>query len=154
MDASERFWAKVDKSGECWEWTGGLGGGIYGNFWLNGKTVGAHRLSYILHHPLTIDLWEHREILVCHTCDNPKCINPAHLFLGSGVDNMKDMVAKGRSCLGIKNQKVKLIEQQVRGIRKKYANGSITRLQLALEYEVSVSAITDIILRRTWKHLD
>jgi hypothetical protein len=158
MDDAERFWAKVDKSGECWEWTGYLNGG-YGQFKLNGKMVKSHRLSYVLHHPLTIDLWEHREICVCHRCDNRKCVNPAHLFLGSVADNNKDCKEKGRFIAGgllLKGEKhgqSKLTETQVREIRMKYANGGITQRQLALEYGISQQIISFIISRRNWSHI-
>jgi hypothetical protein len=148
MNDVERFWTKVDKSGECWEWTAGLNKDGYGQFKLNGKGVSSHRYSYILHHPLSIDLCEHREICVCHRCDNPKCVNPAHLFLGTRSDNMKDMVAK-RRMIG----NVKLTEHQVREIRNKYANGRITLKSLSREYGISLEGIHGIIRRRTWKHI-
>jgi hypothetical protein len=156
MENAERFWSKVDKSGECWEWTAGLITGGYGQFVLNGKTVLAHRYSYVLNHPLTIDLLEgHREICVCHRCDNPKCVNPAHLFLGSNADNMKDKMAKGRGKQpkGEKQALSKLTETQVREIRNKYANGGITQQQLALEYGVNKSNINKLIRRKRWFHI-
>ena len=157
MIVAERFWAKVDKSGECWEWTGCLGGGGYGQIGLNQKTVYSHRLSYVLHHPLTIDLWEHKDILVCHKCDNRKCVNPAHLFLGSSEDNSKDMVSKGRGkpsmLKGEKHGMVKLTETQVREIRGRYANGNITQKALSDEYEVNITAINKIVRRLNWTHI-
>jgi hypothetical protein len=155
MNDAERFWAKVDKSGECWEWTAGLNKDGYGLFRLNGKTVSSHRYSYILHHPLTIDLWEHREICVCHKCDNPKCVNPEHLFLGSMLDNSKDMLSKGRGNQpkGEKNHGAILTETQVREIRTRYANGGIWQYKLAEEYGICKMSIARIIRRETWKHI-
>jgi len=157
MDASERFLSKVNKTEGCWEWTTCLfiktG---YGQFWLNGKHVSAHRYSYVLHHPLTIDLWEHREICVCHRCDNRKCVNPAHLFLGSALDNSRDRAEKkrNRNQSGEKNNLSKLTETQVREIRIKYANGDGSQSQLALKYGISQTAIGKIVRREMWSHLD
>jgi len=149
MNDVERFWSKVNKTEGCWNWTASLNTSGYGQSKLNGKNVLAHRLSYVMNHPNTINLLEgRREICVCHKCDNPKCVNPAHLFLGSKADNMKDMVAKGRM---IGN--VKLTEDDVREIRTQYATGGITLKKLAREYEVSLEGIHAIIRRRTWKHI-
>ena len=158
MNDVERFWTKVDKSGECWEWTAGLIKGLrggYGTFWFNGTDRKAHRYSYIIHHPLTIDLWEHREILVCHRCDNPKCVNPSHLFLGSVADNNKDCDVKGRrnQFKGEQLPQSKLTDDDVREIRIKYANGGITYKQLALEYDVSMVLIGKIVRRLNWTHI-
>jgi len=156
MENAERFWSKVNKSGECWEWGASFNTTGRGQFKLNGMMVLAHRLSYVMNHPITIDLMEgHREILVCHRCDNPKCVNPSHLFLGSHNDNTKDMMDKGRHHDG-KGEKCptsKLTEAQVREIRIKYANGRISQRQLALEYGVHQATIFRIILRRTWSHI-
>lgn len=163
MENAERFWSKVDKTDGCWDWTGSVYSNGYGQFKLNGKTRLSHRLSYVLHHPLTINLFEgHREICVCHRCDNRRCVNPSHLFLGSCADNVMDCASKGRRFCGDRNsEKIKgedngrviLTETQVREIRMKYANGSITQLQLALEYGVKRTTISKIIRRETWSHL-
>ena len=161
MDDAERFWAKVNKEGEngCWNWTAGLNTCGYGKLKLNGKISSAHRYSYVLNHPLTIDLWEHREICVCHRCDNRKCVNPSHLFLGSNADNTRDRDAKGRGNYsntaekGEKHPASKLTEQQVREIKIKYANGGITHRQLALEYGVIRQTVGLIINRKNWKHI-
>ena len=155
MNDVERFWTKVDKSGECWEWTANLYSNGYGQFYLNGTMVLSHRLSYVMNHPLTIDLWKHREIFVCHRCDNPRCVNPAHLFLGTHTDNMRDREAKGRANRpkGEEQSQSKLTETQVREIRIKYATGGISYQQLALEYGVSFGGVGHIIQRRSWKHI-
>lgn len=89
---AERFWSKVDRSGECWEWTAGLNQAGYGQFsmWPD-RPERAHRFSWVLHNgPIPDDL------CVLHACDNRKCVNPAHLFLGTRGDNIRDCFAKGR----------------------------------------------------------
>ena len=88
-----RFWSKVDIKGpdDCWEWQASKKQTGYGAFSFNGKNWGAHRFSYFLEHgefDQTLD--------VCHTCDNPPCVNPKHLWLGTASDNLSDMGRKGR----------------------------------------------------------
>jgi hypothetical protein len=91
MTEKERFWSKVDKNGDCWEWTGTLSSGGYGRFRSHGRLVNAHRFS-----------WEDKfgpaptGLYVCHRCDNPRCVRVEHLFLATPSENEKDCVRKGR----------------------------------------------------------
>lgn len=87
----DRFWDKVDKTSDCWIWTAAKSAAGYGRFKLNGRLVSPHRLAYEMAFgdiPPGSD--------VCHRCDNPPCVNPEHLFVGSRSDNMQDCIAKGR----------------------------------------------------------
>lgn len=89
----DKFWSKVLKSDGCWLWTGAEGGGVYryGAFCVDGKMVGAHRVSYRLVYgeiPKGLE--------ICHRCDVPKCVRPDHLFAASHLENMRDSQAKGR----------------------------------------------------------
>lgn len=123
----------------------------YGAFWYNGKTVGAHKFAaqYLGH--MTINPGD----CVCHTCDNPLCCNPAHLFIASNVANTADRHAKGRSVKGSKVGTSKFTEAQVQYIRTRYAAVSGRRgilTELAKEFNVSVTPIWSIVHNKGWKH--
>jgi hypothetical protein len=95
----KRFWSCVNKQSKnhCWEWTSYTGAGGYGHFYIDNKQLPAHRISWMIHNgdiPQT-DTNGNR-ICVCHKCDNPICVNPDHLFLGTDLDNIKDRDSKGR----------------------------------------------------------
>lgn len=139
------FWAKVDKTGDCWEWTGGKGnarhGKPYGQMCVKGKTTRAHRISWLIHNgPVPEGL------CVLHKCDNPGCVNPAHLFLGTHADNMADMASKKRAVSlgrpGESHPLSKLAISEVLEIRK--IGRSETPANLAVKYKVSRSLIYQI----------
>jgi hypothetical protein len=103
QDEVANFWSRVNRSNEneCWLWTGGTKGmapRLYGAYYFRGRNQMAHRVSWILTHgeiPKLLDS-DHRGTCVLHKCDTPLCVNPAHLFLGTHLDNMRDKVAKKR----------------------------------------------------------
>ena len=144
-----RFWqrASVDNPKKCWEWTGSLGSTGYGQIKVDGKTIKAHRLAYQIQYGLIPDTR-----CVCHSCDNPKCVNPFHLFLGTHDDNIKDAVSKGRIRKGEDHGMAKLTDDSVFEIRRLYSRGA-SRSVLASMWQVSTRTIGDIVSRRTWKHL-
>jgi hypothetical protein len=153
---SDRFWVKVDKRGpdECWEWIGHRNKNGYGTIRPGGRgnaSVTATHVSYELANgPIPNGLW------VLHRCDNPACVNPNHLFLGTHQDNVDDMIAKGRkrAAHGEAQHNSKLTTEQVIAIRQRYAAGNITMYQLAAEYGIGAGPICNIIHRKTWKHVE
>lgn len=147
----ERFWKYVNKRGndECWEWTGTKNKDGYGRFGVLDKVVRAHRFSYELHKGKIPE-----GLVVCHKCDNPSCVNPEHLFVGTRNDNMKDMAQKQRSngaMGGEKNRFSKLTWAKVDKIRNLYSSWGFNVKRIAKKYSVTTTAIYDIINKKTWK---
>lgn len=145
------FWAKVDKSGgpdECWQWTAFTNEDGYGKVRWGKPLWSAHRVSYLLAYgdfPL--------ELEVCHTCDNPACVNPEHLFLGTHLDNMRDCARKGRNVSGEANGMHRLTATQVIEIRQRYADGETDQGRLAEEFGVDRSHVCKIVNRQKWRSL-
>lgn len=150
-----RFWDKVDKNGNngCWNWVAYHNSDGYGKLSINGKSEFAHRISWVLHFG---DI--PHGLCVCHHCDNPRCVNPDHLFLASHTENMKDMKIKGRTSLcknfGEKNGNSKLTSENVESIRR-LASSSENHYGLMKSicetYNISKATLYRVISYKTWK---
>ena len=156
MDLSERFWSKVDKRGpdECWEWMGARSTKGYGNFYVGaGRWSHAQRVSWELTNGCIPAGDGFHGTCVCHRCDNPPCVNPAHLFLGSIKDNLHDMLAKRRhnKPRGSANWCAKLTEADVVAIRA--AAEHEMKKTIAARYGVDPSVISRIVSRKKWAHV-
>ncbi len=178
----KRFWSKVDKSGgegDCWEWMAGKSKSGYGKFSTVYKHWRANRVAWIIANKEV----PNDNLYVCHKCDNPGCVNPAHLFLGLPKDNSADMAAKGRSLSGDRNPSrtrperlrrgdnhpvrlnpalvkrgsdspnTHLTESDVTEIKRLWHNSRITSRQLAEKYSIGKSSVLRIIHGKTWAHL-
>lgn len=132
-------------NGECLEWTRGCDEQGYGRVTVQKKKWRTHRLVWFLYHGPT-------DAFVLHSCDNRKCINPLHLRAGSHNENMDDMVARQRQAVGERQHKARLTQGDVKTIRDRANSGERLKL-IAAEYGVSQTTITDIKLRRTWRHV-
>ena len=148
MDLTEKqktnFWKKVDK-GSCWLWTAGCCQDGYGQFNINYKMYLSHRISWFLAGN-TIPEGH----ILRHKCRNRNCINPEHLETGTHAENMCDKVRDGTDARGEKCHKAKLTSTQVLEIR---ARGEEKHVNLAKEYGITPMTISQIITRRSWKHL-
>lgn len=149
-NGEEDFWLQVDAASEeqCWEWQAGLNSEGYGSFWMRSKPHKAHRLAYELVHGEIPD-----GMFVCHSCDNPKCCNPAHLFLGTNKDNIEDKVSKGRQARGVRITLAKLTAAKVREIRELYATGKYSHRELGRIFGVDGSNITRAVNGQHWRHV-
>lgn len=145
----ERFWSFVDKNGECWLWTGHLDKRGYGNFSFKNFPRRAHRVAWFLEYGS-----EAGSKYVCHSCDNPTCVRPGHLFLGTAKENTKDGISKGRiNVVGSSNPFAKLTEKDVVEIIEKYRPHAYKIRTLAEEYKVSISTIERIVYGERWGHV-
>lgn len=152
VDIKKRFWDKVDKSGECWNWIATRSGNGYGSIKYLGKDCGAHRVSWILASGEIP-----KGMFVLHRCDNPPCVNPKHLFLGTNADNMRDMQQKGRALGGTNRGEAHgrsvLKEKQVKEIRRIGKNKKYPQYKIAEMFSTSPQNISRILAKLRWKHI-
>lgn|SRR5574343_112608 len=164
ISTEERFWRHVSKTDNgCWIWTAHRSKSGYGMFWMPGTNgskdtnLRAHRVSWILTHgEIPNNLW------VLHRCDNPPCVNPLHLFLGTGKDNTQDMISKGRyknnshhlrgKMTGEKNRRATITNSQVPVIRELLAQG-MKQSKIARKLGISKFVVWSIKAGACWNHV-
>lgn len=141
----------IDHTTGCWVWEKCLNGDGYPVIWVNKKRWKGHRLSFFIFYGQ-----DPGKLLVCHACDNRKCINPDHLWLGTHLDNNRDCINKNRMRhppnLGEKHGMSKFTDDLVRLIRKEYSTG-VTQTSLAKKYKCHQATIGRIVTRVRWKHI-
>ena len=148
----ERFFKKFKKTKGCWVWKGAVSNHRYGAIidepGPNRMMLGAHRVSWSIHNGSIP-----KGIFVCHKCDNPPCVRPSHLFLGTNSDNMTDKIKKARHTFGSNCKNAILNEKKVFKIRSSFIPYKVTAKQLAKKYNVLVGTINGVLEGRTWKHV-
>lgn len=146
--SKELFWLKVDQgyeSDQCWLWMGQRNKKGYGIVSRRGRRVLAHRLAYALANgPVTNDA------VIRHRCDNPPCVNPAHIQSGSQADNMRDMRQRGRDVRGEKHPNAKLTMAQAQMLRGEYACRAGSMKNLATKYGIGIRAVHEIVHGRRY----
>jgi hypothetical protein len=153
-----KFWKKVSRGSddECWNWTGYTNKSGYGSFRIGNEIKLAHRVSWFLYNGEIP-----AEIFVCHKCDNSRCVNPKHLFLGTPDDNMKDMVSKNRQAkgeyagqAGVKNVNGKLHEGEVIVIRMLCDSKMFNFKEISGMFNITPTMVRHIGQRKFWAWLD
>lgn len=140
----EQFWNQVEKSSDCWNWKGKLNNCHYGTFYINKQFLLTHRLAFALTNR-DVKIGE----CVCHHCDNPGCVNPDHLWIGTIADNAKDREEKGR---GVRSKEPKkfISRALAEKIRHAHSQTALKPSTLGLIYGVSRRCVRRIIRGETW----
>ncbi len=146
-----RFWRKVAKCGptDCWTWTATRDSDGYGHFYCFGKITKAHRASYLMFRGAIPS-----GNVVMHSCDNPSCVNPAHLSVGSQLENVRDCSTKGRraNLKGEAHGRSFLDVETVKAIRNAVMSG-VRQIDMARGFGIRKGLVCDIVSRRTWRHI-
>ena len=146
IPSEQKFYAKTEKSNGCWKWLGAFDRDGYPLFWDGDiqKMKRGHQYSYELHHG------ERNGECVMHTCDNPSCVNPDHLVLGTNADNCADKVAKNRQAKGESQGHSKLTESDVINIRQRRNEAY---QDICAEFDIRPSTLYRIWNNESWKHI-
>lgn len=160
VSVEERFWSKVDKTGNCWLWTANSDRRGYGKFSLQCHTYRSHRVAYQIAVGPVPD-----EMLILHKCDTPACVNPDHLYVGTHQMNMKDRQNKGRAAYGKRNgmsthpetilrreasPRAKITMAIADSIRKDHAEGFKSHQKLGAKYGIKKSQVHNILTGKQW----
>ena len=148
----KRFWPKVMITDNCWEWTASKNPQGYGLFLFKSKYYPAHRFMWLAFHGTLPE-----NMCVCHHCDNPSCVNPKHLFLGTHRDNMDDMLKKNRQrngiSLGEAHGATSLRNEDIWEIKRLYKTGKLCHREIARMFLIDRKTVGNIVNRITWKHI-
>lgn len=154
VDRWERYWSRINKTDTCWLWTGGTNSGGYGSMWFGGRLCGTHRLMLVWMGKLKtpIHTGSMATNVVLHSCDNPRCVNPAHLQLGTNTENQKEAYARARRAAerGATHTNAKLTPEQVEEIRRLYNSKTFVQIELAAMFGVSQRAISLVVRGETY----
>jgi hypothetical protein len=142
----KRFFERIKKTPYCWNWVGYVNRLGYGELW-NGRHDMAHRISWKIHHG---EIPQGK--FVCHLCDNPKCVNPKHLWIGDTKANTTDRTTKGRGVKGEQHPLHKLTTKEVKEIRNVDISKRGTMMKIAKQFNVSHTLIRNILKGKAWPH--